>query len=785
MESTLLQILTLLVEPPGNLIYHLVLVFATLAALQAVSLLEKPENHALAIRMRVGLFIILSAQVFLFGLSALGWQNLIDTRIVLPPLDRAVIAATLLWLGWMITFPEKNKIADWTVVLLTLAIAGYFVYSLFSWSEVVGQTHFNNTSLEFTWATIFLAISVFCAILIVYFRPEGWGTGLGIYIVVFLGSILHLSMPTLESDYAGALRLALICVFPLLPGLARSLKRVPSAGPAKVRRPTQPRRFDFRAVQAWSQLAGLTDRQEAAAAWIKALGYSVDADRCALIASVKAEGTINVQHGWDLSRQQRFSSPALPMDSLPIVYNAFRSGKSICLPATAEDEDVRDKTSLAALLGVDWQAHYLAVPIAVTETGWSGIITAVAAPRRLWTQDDADALQKIVNETLKFLNQLPSKHISEQDIQQLDKLLDKTQKEVLDLREERRLLLDELDEMRVERDASDMKVNLDSLMAVQREMQETINALEAENETLRKKLGETSKPQMTEEARYLEQELRSSLEETAHLQNALAEASITIMNLQQRSGQGGVFTEDARHSLIKNIQKMYSPISLVVAYTNLLLSDTSGSIGPLHQNFLDRIHLSAEKLKAIMDDLVRTAGQTASPIELAQQFVDFDEIVDQVVGDISPILNSKNITLQRSIPEDLPLVYADRDALQQIIVHMLQNAVTVTPANGTIEFHAEIENLEDEENYLVFKIIDEGGGIPVDEIGKVFNKEYRFDHPAIRGISDSGTGLTITQALIEAHNGRIWAESNQPGKSTFTIILPLENQPADGISQAI
>lgn len=785
METTLLQLLKLLVEPPGNLIYHLVLVFASLAALQAVSLLDRPENHASAVRMRVGLFIILSAQVFLFGISALGWQNLIDTRIVLPPLDRAVIATTLLWIGWMIVFPEKNKIADWTIAFLTLAVAGYFMYSLFSWSQVVGQTNFNNTSLDFTWATIFLAISVFCAIIIVFFRPENWGTGLGIYIIVFLGSILHLSMPPLESDYPGALRLALICVFPLLPGLARSLKRVQVPAPAKARRPTQPRHFDFRAAQAWSQLAGLTDRSEASSAWIRALGYSVDADRCAIITSTRAEKTIKIQHGWDLNRQQLISYRTVAMDSLPIVYNAFRSGKSICLLASAIDEDVKDKSSLAALLDVEGLNHYLAVPISVSDSSWSGIITSVSSTRRLWTQDDADALHRIVAESVKYLNQLPSRRISEQDLQVLDKLLEKAKKEAQELREERRLLLDELDAMRVERDSSDMKINMDSLMAVQREMQETINSLEAENETMRKKLLETGKPQMTEEARYLEQELRSSLEETAHLQNALAEASITIMNLQQRGGQGGAFTEDARHSLIKNIQKMYGPISLVVAYTNLLSSDTSGTLGPLQQNFLDRIHHSADLLKTIMDDLVRTASQTVTTIELAQHFVDFDEVVDQVVGDISPILNSKNITLQRDLPEDLPLVYADRDALQQIIVHLLQNAATVTPDTGTIELQAEVEDLEDDEHYLVFKVTDEGGGIPPDEIGKVFNREYRADHPAISGISDSGTGLMITQALIEAHNGRIWAESKLPGKTTFIVILPLENQPADGIHQTI
>lgn len=782
METILPQLFKLLVEPPGNLIYHLVLVFASLAALQAVSLLDDPENHHMAVRMRVGLLTILAAQVLLFGISALGWQNLIDTRTVLPPLDRAVIAVTLLWLGWMTIFPDKNKIADWTVALLTLAVAVFFFYSLTEWSRIVGQVHFNNTPLDFSWATIFLAISLFCGVLVVFFRHENWGISLGIFVIIFLGSIVNLTTPVSESDYPAALRLALICVFPLLPGLAHNLKRDHLPGSVAKKTRTLIRRNDFRTALAWSLLTNITDQHEAASAWVKALGHSVSADKCVLITRSDENSLISVQYGWNLLLQQPIQARDIDQDSLPNINNIFRHGDSLYLSA-AETGSWKDQQSLAAILGGNVGHNILATPISITENGWSGILALVSPERREWTQEDAYGLKKLARETYRYISTLPAKQVPAKDQKNVEDLLEKSKSEIQNLREERRLLLEELDAMRVEQDASSMSIDADSLLAVQEEMHKTIISLEAENESLRKKLMESPSPPADDDYQYLEQELRTALEETAHLQNALAEASITIMNLQQRSSNAGVLSEEMQQSLIKTIHKMYGPISSVMAYTNMLSGESTEKLEPVQQNFFERIHNSTEQLKALMDELVRSAEQTASPIELAPQPVFFDAVIDRAVGDTSPILTAKNINMQIALPDDLPQIYADRDALQQIVTHLLQNAACVTPNGGKIEVQAEIDNLIDDESYFIFRVTDEGGGIPPDEIGKIFNKEYRADHPTISGINDSGTGLTITRTLVEAHNGRIWVETNQPGTSTFIVILPLENRQPNGFNQ--
>ena len=87
---------------------------------------------------------------------------------------------------------------------------------------------------------------------------------------------------------------------------------------------------------------------------------------------------------------------------------------------------------------------------------------------------------------------------------------------------------------------------------------------------------------------------------------------------------------------------------------------------------------------------------------------------------------------------------------------------------------------ERDSSYLVIQVTDEGGGIPEAEVEKIFDKEYRALHPSIPGIDDRGIGLAITRTLVEAHRGRIWVESTQKGKSTISVLLPIENQPVSG-----
>jgi signal transduction histidine kinase len=137
-------------------------------------------------------------------------------------------------------------------------------------------------------------------------------------------------------------------------------------------------------------------------------------------------------------------------------------------------------------------------------------------------------------------------------------------------------------------------------------------------------------------------------------------------------------------------------------------------------------------------------------------------------------VREKNITLHLDLPKEVQSIYADREALQQILIHLLQNAGAVSPVEGTITLKVQTKS-EDGHDYVLLQVSDTGGGIPAEDIPRVFTRLYRADNVLIQGVGDTGVGLSIAKTLTEAQNGRIWVESESGVGSTFSVLLPMSN----------
>src|SRR5664279_2572016 len=105
-------ILEKLAVPDMNLIYYIVLAYAVAGALQSGFNQWRTSEYPQARRAMAGLGILLAAQIFMFLISALGWQGVIDSRAILPPLDRAYIVFGLIWITWLYAFPEPSRASD-------------------------------------------------------------------------------------------------------------------------------------------------------------------------------------------------------------------------------------------------------------------------------------------------------------------------------------------------------------------------------------------------------------------------------------------------------------------------------------------------------------------------------------------------------------------------------------------------------------------------------------------------------------------------------------------------
>jgi signal transduction histidine kinase len=238
--------------------------------------------------------------------------------------------------------------------------------------------------------------------------------------------------------------------------------------------------------------------------------------------------------------------------------------------------------------------------------------------------------------------------------------------------------------------------------------------------------------------------------------------------LQQTAGEGG---EDAE-VITSVIQEIRQPLSSIVGYTDLLLSESVGILGALQRKFLERIKASTERMHATLKDLIQISTMSQRPLELLQQPIALDTIVDHAVTETSAQLREKNIALRVDLPEELPEIVADRDAFQQIVVQLLQNAGAATPQEGAITLRAKI-NQNNDGDYLLIQVTDTGGGVHPDDLPRVFARRYRADMPLIQGLGDTGVGLSIAKSLVEAHHGRIWVDSMYGQGTTFSILLPV------------
>jgi signal transduction histidine kinase len=160
-------------------------------------------------------------------------------------------------------------------------------------------------------------------------------------------------------------------------------------------------------------------------------------------------------------------------------------------------------------------------------------------------------------------------------------------------------------------------------------------------------------------------------------------------------------------------------------------------------------------------------------MHMIAESVDLNEIIDQAISQSRDHLREKNIALRVDIPEDLPELNTDRDALGQVITHLLENAGEVTPAEGEIILRARVQSDDGDRDYTLVQIADSGGGIPTEYMPRLFSRVIVPEADPIPGIAGTNGNLSIVKMLVENFGGRIWVDSEVDVGATFSILIPV------------
>jgi histidine kinase len=181
----------------------------------------------------------------------------------------------------------------------------------------------------------------------------------------------------------------------------------------------------------------------------------------------------------------------------------------------------------------------------------------------------------------------------------------------------------------------------------------------------------------------------------------------------------------------------------------------------------------ANRMKRLVDDLQEVSRVEAGAYTLDPHSISLRDVVDVALKRLAPAYKKKGVEYHLDFPDDLPQIMGDMDRLLQVMMNLLHNALIYTPAGGLVSLTAGVLN-----NEILVSITDTGIGITQENQPYIFDRFYRVDKArSHRSDGGSGIGLTIAKHLVEAHHGRIWAESKGLDQgSTFLFTLPIGSQ---------
>ncbi len=206
-----------------------------------------------------------------------------------------------------------------------------------------------------------------------------------------------------------------------------------------------------------------------------------------------------------------------------------------------------------------------------------------------------------------------------------------------------------------------------------------------------------------------------------------------------------------------------SPLTAILGYIELIRR--SGPLNEVQQQFVARITSSVKSIAGLVEELLEL-GKIEAGFDQEREPTLLQPVIRQVVDSLRQLSEAKQQKLEVRLPENLPMVSGNPLRLRQLLNNLVENAIKYTPEKGQIRVLLHADN-----GFLVLRVTDNGIGIPPQDQPFIFDKFYRTNE-AIDRFPGTGLGLSIVKGIVEAHNGRIWVESQVGSGSTFTVMLP-------------
>ena len=225
-----------------------------------------------------------------------------------------------------------------------------------------------------------------------------------------------------------------------------------------------------------------------------------------------------------------------------------------------------------------------------------------------------------------------------------------------------------------------------------------------------------------------------------------------------------------RRELVANVSHdLRSPLASIQGYLETVLMKQDELSAEERAKFLDIALRNVNRLSALVAELFELSKFDAQQIEPVMEAFSAAELVQDVVAKFQPRADDQSVSLQATLPADLPMVYADIGLIERVISNLTDNALRHTPAGGRVVVAPMLKG-----EHVVVCVSDTGAGIASVDQPRIFDRFYRDDEArSTQAVRGAGLGLAIAKKILDLHGCTISVESEEGQGATFTFDLPL------------
>jgi len=257
-------------------------------------------------------------------------------------------------------------------------------------------------------------------------------------------------------------------------------------------------------------------------------------------------------------------------------------------------------------------------------------------------------------------------------------------------------------------------------------------------------------------------------EANAQLRQEITERTRVEQELIDKSGEVEEANRLKSEFLAHMSHELRTPLNAIIGFSELLIDGVLGKITQKQKKCLTDILASSQHLLSLINEVLDLSKIESGKTELRLTNFTLTDIIEPLKSSIMPMLTSRKQSLETEVPDNLPLVRADKAKVRQVLLNLLSNAIKFTADGGQLKIEAVWRN-----DWCQVSVSDNGIGINQEDQERMFEPFCQLENPLTREKSGTGLGLTIARQIIERHGGQIWVESDYSKGSRFTFTLPL------------